>query len=672
MTIKPAKPVDQAGAKKHAAGTIFVGPEGHILLLLRSSKEGNYAGHWGLPGGGVDAGETPESAAVREAREEMGDQAPTGRKRLLDQRRTPNNWIFHTFAQACGNCFVPVLNDEHSGYGWFELDMLPTPIHPAIEATLKDCRVKDGLELHEWAGEHVLVVDEMAMDEAFAFLAAEVQAQLGPRLAFDRAPDGLDLDRPGLMVTLAFDREPDEQNQVVDGFERLHVKRVPITKACVNPYYGREIPKGKELGLEPDKVYRLLRDPKEIEKGAATSHNVPLLSKHVPHSADAHDGEITVGTVGSDAVYEHPYLYNSLAVWSREGRNYAEGDQKELSSAYAYDADMTPGEFEGEPYDGVMRNLKWNHVCLVKKGRAGSDIALDEALQPQPTTEILMSTKVKSLKAGVALGAVTAALRSVKLAQDAAIDLGPAFAHLQPGKFKDGKKKLVAGVKTALTGKLAQDSDLTAIIENVANLIEAVDGNGGSDDIVEDDAAMTDPVDGEMTPEDDVAVDSDAIAAYLKSKGVPDDVIAGMPGKEKVAGDKDIVDVEKGKDGKDDNKDDDKEKPFDKGAMDAAIAAAETRTIARMNAVAAARDHVFPIAGKLDMAFDSAEGVYHAAFKLQGKDMSKVTDVGALKQVWDALPSPGKRQNTTVIAQDEASVDDFAKRYPNASKVRRA
>lgn len=671
MPIKPAKPVDQAGAKKHAAGTIFAGPEGHILLLLRSSKEKNYAGHWGLPGGGVDAGETPESGATREAREEMGDQAPTGRKRLLDQRRTPNNWIFHTFAQACDTCFVPVLNDEHSGYGWFALDMLPTPIHPSIEATLKDCRVKDGLELHEWAGEHVLV-EEMAMDEAFAFLAAEVEAQLGPRLAFDRAPDGLELDRPGLMVTLAFDREPEEQNQVVDGFERLHVKRVPITKACVNPYYGREIPKGKELGLQPDKIYRLLRDPKEIEKGAATSHNVPLLSKHVPHSADAHDGEITVGTVGSDAVYEHPYLYNSLAVWSREGRNYAEGDQKELSSAYAYDADMTPGEFEGEPYDGVMRNLKWNHVCLVKKGRAGSDIALDEALQPK--MEISMSTKVTSLKAGVALGAVTAILRGVKLAQDAAIDLGPAFAHVKPGKFKQAKPKIVAGVKTALTGKLAQDSDLAAIIENVSNLIEAVDGNGSSSDIVEDDAPMRDPDEIDQDTDDDgddVAVDSDAIAAYLKSKGVPDDVIAGMPGKEKVAGDKDVVAGENGPDGKKDDEKD-KEKPFDKGAMDAAIAAAETRTIARMNAVAAARDHVFPIAGKLDMAFDSAEGVYHAAFKLQGKDMSKVTNVDALKQVWDALPVPGKRPSATVIAQDEASVDDFAKRYPNMAKVRKA
>ncbi len=279
-----------------------------------------------------------------------------------------------------------------------------------------------------------------------------------------------------------------------------------------------------------------------------------------------------------------------------------------------------------------------------------------------------MSTKVKSLKAGVALGAVTAALRGVKLAQDAAIDLGPAFAHLQPGKFKEGKKKVVAGVKTALTGKLAQDSDLAAIIENVSNLLDAVEGGGGTE-IVDDAEIPGDPE--AVVEEDDVVLDggNEAIAAYLKSKGVPDDVIAGMPGGEKkeVAADKEVVDP------KDEKKDDDKEKPFDKGAMDAAIAAAETRTIARMNAVAAARDHVFPVAGKLEMAFDSAEGVYHQAFKLQGKDMSKVKDVGALKQMWDALPAPGARPaRDTVIAQDAASVDDFAKRYPNMSKVRRA
>ena len=700
MPIKPAKPVDPStGTKGRAAGTLFVDPTGYVLLLLRSSKEGNYAGHWGLPGGGVDDGESDERAATREAREEMGDQAPTGPKRHLHQCVTPNDWTFTTFAQPCDVRFAPVLNEEHTGFAWAKLDMLPAPIHPSIEAMLKQCRVKDGVELHAWAGERVCSLcggtgeivgpgvkcdncegtgysarDHLAMDEAFSFLAAEIQAQLAPTIAFDRAPEGLGIHRRGIMVKkLAFDKAP--QQQTTDDFERLHAKRVPITRACVNPYYGREIPKGKELGLDPDRVYRLLRDPKEIEKGSATSHNVPLLSRHVPHSADDHDGDITVGTVGSESEYEHPYLYNSLAIWSRDGRDLVDSEkQKELSSAYSYDADMTPGTFEGEPYDGVMRNMKWNHVCLVKKGRAGSDVALDEALQP-PRTEISMSTKLKSLKAGVAFGAVTAALRGVKLAQDAAIDLGPAFAHLQPGKFKAGKPKVIAGVKKALVGKLAQDSDLPAIVEILDNLLEAIDGGGGGTEIVDDAEIPDAPMDEDAA--EDVVADggNEAIKAYLKSKGVPDDVIAGMPGGEPVAEDKDIVETENGPDGKTGKDKGGKDMPakFDKGAMDAAIAAAETRTIQRMNAVQTARDHVFPVVGKLEMAFDSAEGVYHQAFKLQDKDMSKVKDLAALKMTWDTIAAATPTQaREPSLAMDADAVASFEKQFPNMAKVKRA
>jgi hypothetical protein len=225
---------------------------------------------------------------------------------------------------------------------------------------------------------------------------------LAPALAFDRKPSGLEI----ITVTLAFDREPDGDNKRTDSFERLHAKRAPITKAGVSPYYGREIPKGEELGLEPNKVYKLLRDPEEIRKGAATSHNIPLLSKHVPHSADDHDGNITVGTVGSDSEYEHPYPLQQPRGVERDGIDHVEqGTQKELSSAYSYDADMTPGTYEGEPYDGVMRNMV--EPCL--PGEEGP-----RRLRTSPSTkhcnpnleEILSMTKLKSMKATVAYGAL--------------------------------------------------------------------------------------------------------------------------------------------------------------------------------------------------------------------------------------------------------------------------
>jgi hypothetical protein len=43
---------------------------------------------------------------------------------------------------------------------------------------------------------------------------------------------------------------------------------------------------------------------------------------------------------------------------------------------------MTPGMYEGQRYDGVMRDIQGNHVALVKAGRAGSDVmAADKELE---------------------------------------------------------------------------------------------------------------------------------------------------------------------------------------------------------------------------------------------------------------------------------------------------
>ena len=105
-------------AAKIAAGIVFVAPDGDVLLLKRAGEQGkdNYVGHWALPGGGGEAGETPEQTADREAGEELGGTAPVGKKRLMDRKATPNGMVFHTFAQPVEDKFVPKLNAEHSEF----------------------------------------------------------------------------------------------------------------------------------------------------------------------------------------------------------------------------------------------------------------------------------------------------------------------------------------------------------------------------------------------------------------------------------------------------------------------------------------------------------------------------------------------------------------------------
>lgn len=274
-------------------------------------------------------------------------------------------------------------------------------------------------------------------------------------------------------LSIAQDRSLRSYDQ--DG--RLHVESSNISKATVNPYYGGEIPNYRQLGLEPKKVYYLLRDPEELEKAAPTFNNLPLLNKHIPVSADEPQKEMIAGTTGSDTVFEDGYLKCSLAVWDAEAiAGIESGEQVELSSAYRYTADMTAGEFEGRHYDGVMRDIVGNHVALVDVGRAGRDVVVSDA-DPFNKKENTMK-----LKAG-AKARIQAAVQPL-LAQD---------AELSPDELLQVIGSLTNEVQTA------QDDGEELPPENVENV--GTDGDGQDDG--ENNTAPAEDEEPEKTAEDE-------------------------------------------------------------------------------------------------------------------------------------------------------------------------
>lgn len=185
----------------------------------------------------------------------------------------------------------------------------------------------------------------------------------------------------------------------VDG--RLHVECTNISKAVVNPYYGREIPDSEAMRLEPDKIYFLYRHPDELKAAADSFRNLPLLLAHVPVNAEQPAKELWVGCTGSDVEFKKPYLKCSLAVWTNEAIALIDAkEQDELSSSYRYRADMTPGKTpDGVSYDGVMRDIVGNHVALVTEGRAGPDVVVADQ-------NPLEFSKMKFLKHATALAAI--------------------------------------------------------------------------------------------------------------------------------------------------------------------------------------------------------------------------------------------------------------------------
>ena len=176
---------------------------------------------------------------------------------------------------------------------------------------------------------------------------------------------------------LAFDRA--SVRTVDPGSGHLHVSVANISKANVCPYNGSEIPDAERLGLSPRRTYMLLRDPGELEKAAGTFEGKPLLDLHKPQTAATHDHSLTVGSV-SNVRWNAPYLQAAIAVWEAAAiAGIDTGEVRQLSCGYHYDADMTPGEYEGVKYDGRMVNLRGNHVALVEEGRAGPDVMVGDA-----------------------------------------------------------------------------------------------------------------------------------------------------------------------------------------------------------------------------------------------------------------------------------------------------
>ena len=174
---------------------------------------------------------------------------------------------------------------------------------------------------------------------------------------------------------LAFDRSASARRVDENGY--MHVASSHITKATVNPYYGAEIPGWEAAGLDPQKVYQGLRDPQELQKSLPTWAGLPLHIEHHVDSADDPQKLTRVGSVGTDVRWEAPYGDAPLAVWDRQAITAIEdGSFRELSCAYRYTPDFTPGVYEGTPYDFVMRDIRGNHVALVEEGRAGPDVVV--------------------------------------------------------------------------------------------------------------------------------------------------------------------------------------------------------------------------------------------------------------------------------------------------------
>jgi ADP-ribose pyrophosphatase YjhB (NUDIX family) len=104
---------------------------GSSVLLCKRSKVCNFAGHWSIPAGGIEEGETPEEAARRELLEETRIEAKelsllAETEGLRRAERGPEP--FYVYLYKTEELLLPVLDFEHTEYGYFRKEDLPEPM----------------------------------------------------------------------------------------------------------------------------------------------------------------------------------------------------------------------------------------------------------------------------------------------------------------------------------------------------------------------------------------------------------------------------------------------------------------------------------------------------------------------------------------------------------------
>ena len=487
--------------------------------------------------------------------------------------------------------------------------------------------------------------------------------------------------------------------RTIDEFGRMHVKVANISKANICDYLGEEIPGFDELGLDPKAVYKLYRDPEELKKAVPSCNNIQLMSVHVAVTADEPQKKVVAGSTGTDGVFNAPYLQNSLVIWDKDDiENIENGSVKELSCGYAYTPDMTPGQAQGVRYDGVMRDIVFNHVALVKQGRAGSDVVVGDS---QPLfMEKQMGKQALSAKAQMVKGAVLAHLT---LAADQMPALNKILANVSQVNFSKQKRAIAKGIHS-----LAGDTSRLEEVNKFLDRLDSAPGEGAGGYGVEDDDPDSDVdyKDGKGEPKGETKV---------KTPGEEDDDEDEQDGAEALVPDEDgaviakleeLLKMLKGDKPGDDTEGEDEDPPGETSnigadepeqsagganadpksaknkamipsqkAMDAAIKlacdatakATEARTISRLRSIAEAEEIVRPYVGKL-AAMDSAEKVYKAALDFLKVDVTGVPSA-AFKHILLARPAPGQAAHRPVQANDSSSTSNVIEAFPNLSRL---
>lgn len=172
--------------------------------------------------------------------------------------------------------------------------------------------------------------------------------------------------------------------------------RVPAfaTRVGVLTYRGNDGKPLRELRL-PEEVF----NPDSMQ----TLSGVPITNDHPKGLLDSENAtEHMVGFTGETVTNVDDKFVKVMAnIVDAKSIQDVDNGKAEVSCGYKCDLEESPGVWNGEPYDLIQRNIRYNHLAITPRGRAGREVRLrldsDEAIlstdEESKTMKIMLGGK---------------------------------------------------------------------------------------------------------------------------------------------------------------------------------------------------------------------------------------------------------------------------------------
>ncbi|WP_428029800.1 DUF2213 domain-containing protein [Ancylobacter sp.] len=254
-----------------------------------------------------------------------------------------------------------------------------------------------------------------------------------------------------------------------------------IARTGVQVYLGREVGKAEMATV---RVYRPGDEVFSADTLSSAAHR-PVTNDHPADLVTSQNWkQHAVGQTGDEVAGEGIFIRVPLMVSDEAAIRDIEAGKRELSAGYTCDLDWTAGKTpSGEAYDAVQRNIRLNHVAIVARGRAGSEVRIGDAAQwgaapitdKTPEKEITMTLKTVTVD-GIPIevtdqGATVIATLQSRVADAAAKFTDAETKHQQALAAKDADIAKKDAEIDALKGKVLDAAAIDKLVADRADLI---------------------------------------------------------------------------------------------------------------------------------------------------------------------------------------------------------